>query len=230
MEMGAGIGSGMGKAMGEMAMATAPAPWTAAEAAALLAMWWIMMAGMMLPSAAAMVLTFATINRKRRERGEPYVATAVFVAGYLLAWGGYSAAATAAQWGLEQAALLSPMMVATSPLFGGALLVGAGVYQFTPLKHACLNHCRSPFAFLLNRWRDGTGGALAMGVENGLYCLGCCWVAMALLFVFGVMNLLWVAALTALVLVEKTVPGGERLARIAGAAMVAAGLTMAVGA
>lgn len=213
-------------AMGNMATAMAPKPWTAADAVFMLVMWWVMMAGMMLPSALPMILTFATVNRRKRERGQAHVATSTFVAGYLVAWGAYSAAATAAQWGLEQAALLSPMMMSTSPVFGGLLLIVAGIYQFTPLKHACLRHCRSPFDFILNRWRDGPGGALAMGVEHGLYCLGCCWVAMALLFVFGVMNLLWIAALAILVLLEKAVPGGPWIARAGGAAMVAVGAAL----
>jgi predicted metal-binding membrane protein len=118
------------------------------------------------------------------------------------------------------------MMASTSPVFGGGLLIAAGLYQFTPLKHACLRHCRSPVDFVLNRWRDGTAGALRMGVEHGLYCLGCCWVAMALLFVFGVMNLLWIAALAILVLLEKAVPGGPRIARGAGVLMVVGGAWM----
>lgn len=209
-----------------MAMAMAPAIWTPAYAALMLVMWVVMMAGMMLPSALPMILTFATIGRRRRERGQPHVAISVFVAGYLIAWGAFSVAATAAQWGLEQASLLSPMMGAGSPVFGGLLLIAAGVYQFTPLKHACLRHCRSPVDFVLNRWRDGAGGALRMGMEHGLYCLGCCWVAMALLFVFGVMNLLWIAALAILVLLEKAVPGGHRIAQAFGILMVAGGAWM----
>jgi len=206
-----------------MAMSAAPAPWSAAEAGLMFVMWWVMMAGMMLPGVAPMVLTFATINRRKRARGQPYVPTAVFAAGYLLALGGFSLLATIAQWWLEQAALLSPMMRTGTPLLGGLLFVAAGVYQFTPLKRACLRHCRSPFAFIVNHWRDGTRGALVMGLGHGLYCLGCCWVVMALLFVGGVMNLLWVAALTAFVLLEKLLPGGERVARAGGALMLAFG-------
>lgn len=220
-EMSGGMGSGMA-----MAMSMGPAVWTTVYAVLMLAMWVVMMAGMMLPSALPMILTFATIGRRRRDRGQPHVATAVFVGGYLIAWGGFSVAAVAAQWGLEQAALLSPMMVSTSPVFGGLLLIAAGIYQLTPLKHACLRHCRSPVDFVLNRWRDGAAGALRMGAEHGLYCLGCCWVAMALLFVFGVMNLLWIAALAILVLMEKVVPGGHRIAQGAGIFMVAGGVWM----
>jgi predicted metal-binding membrane protein len=195
---------------------------------AMLVMWWVMMAAMMLPSATQMILVFATVNRKRRARGAGHVGTAVFGAGYLIAWGGFSLLATVAQWGLEQMALLTPMMTTGSPVFGGLLLIAAGIYQFTPLKHACLHHCRSPFDFVINRWREGRGGAVSMGLEHGLFCLGCCWMTMALLFVFGVMNLLWIAALSVLVLVEKAVPGGVWFARAGGLAMVAAGLVLLV--
>lgn len=206
-----------------------PRPWSSVDAVAMLVMWWVMMVGMMLPSATPMLLTVSAVNRKRRERGRPAVGTVVFAAGYLLAWGGYGVAATTAQWGLERAALLSPMMAGTSPVFGGLLLIAAGVYQFTPLKHACLAHCRSPLSFIINRWRDGAGGALRMGLEHGGYCLGCCWALMALLFVFGVMNLLWVAGLTVIVLLEKAAPGGEAIARMGGLAMLGAGIAMLAG-
>jgi predicted metal-binding membrane protein len=189
-------------------------------------MWWVMMIGMMLPSALPMTLTFATVNRRRRELGTPYVPTAVFVAGYVLAWGAFSMAASALQWGLERAALMTPMMHTSSPLLGGLLFVAAGLYQLTPLKHACLRRCRSPLAFVLERWHDGTAGALRMGAEHGGYCLGCCALLMALLFVGGVMNLLWVAAIAAWVLVEKILPAGEALARGAGVAAMALGTWM----
>jgi predicted metal-binding membrane protein len=179
-------------------------------------MWWAMMIGMMLPSALPMTLTFATVNRRRRELGTPYVRTAVFVAGYLLAWGVFSLVATAAQWALEHAALMSPMTRLSSPLVGGLVFVAAGLYQLTPVKHACLRRCRSPLAFVLERWHEGTAGALRMGAEHGAYCLGCCALLMALLFVGGVMNLLWAAAIAVWVLVEKLVPAGEVLARAAG--------------
>ena len=199
-------------------------PKDAADLLLLLAMWWIMMIGMMLPSAAPMILTFAAINRGRRTRGQPYTPTALFTAGYLLAWGGFSVAATLAQWALEQASLLAPMaMKTTSPLLGGLLFIAAGLYQWTPLKSACLTSCRSPFDFVVNHWREGAPGALRMGAEHGLYCLGCCWILMALLFAVGAMNLVWVAVLTAVVLVEKLLPGGEWIARIGGVLLIACG-------
>jgi predicted metal-binding membrane protein len=189
-------------------------------------MWWAMMIGMMLPSAAPMTLTFATVNRRRRELGTPWVPTAVFVAGYLLAWGAFSLAATAAQLALVHAKLMAPMMGLSSPLLGGLVFVAAGLYQLTPLKHACLRRCRSPLAFVLERWREGTAGALRMGVEHGAWCLGCCALLMTLLFVGGVMNLVWAAAIAAWVLVEKLLPRGEALARIAGVAAIAYGAWM----
>jgi predicted metal-binding membrane protein len=204
-------------------------PKGAADLLVLLAMWWIMMIGMMLPSAAPMILTFAAINRGRRARRQPYTPTALFASGYLLAWGGFSVAATLVQWALEQASLLSPMaMKTTSPLLGGLLFIAAGLYQVTPLKNACLSSCRSPFDFVVNHWRDGAGGALRMGFAHGLYCLGCCWILMALLFAVGAMNLIWVAALAIVVLVEKLFPGGAWIARIGGLLLIAWGVRLLI--
>jgi predicted metal-binding membrane protein len=202
------------------AMPDMPMPF---DAAWVFAMWWVMMIGMMLPSAAPMILTFATVQRRKRERDEPYVPTSLFVAAYLIVWGGFSLAATAAQWALQRSALLSSMLALAPPL-GGMVFIIAGIYQLTPLKYACLSHCRSPFAFLLNHWRDGWLGALRMGAGHGVYCLGCCWVLMALLFAVGVMNLLWVAGIAGFVLVEKLIPGGVWLGRIGGGAMAAFGV------
>lgn len=187
------------------------------------AMWWVMMLGMMLPSAAPMILTFATLNRHKRARGQAFVPTSVFTFGYLIAWGAFSLVATLAQWLLDRIALLSPMASITSPIVGGVLLVLAGLYQFTPLKQACLRNCRSPFAFVLNHWRDGRFGALRMGLEHGAWCLGCCWVLMALLFVVGVMNLLWVAGIAVFVFAEKLLPGGVWIGRVGGGVMLAFG-------
>jgi predicted metal-binding membrane protein len=206
--------------MPDMAMPFA-APWV-------FAMWWVMMLGMMLSSAAPMILMFEAVQRRRRERERPYVPTAMFVAGYLIVWGGFSVAATAAQWGLQQGAFLSPTLGLASSTLGGLLFILAAIYQFTPLKHACLRQCRSPFAFVLNHWRDGWDGALRMGAGHGLYCLGCCWVLMALLFAVGVMNLLWVAAIAAFVFAEKLLPGGVWVGRIGGVAMAAFGVSLLV--
>jgi predicted metal-binding membrane protein len=203
--------------------------WTPGYFALMLAMWWVMMVAMMLPSAAPLVLLFAAVNRKSRLGGRPYVPTGVFAAGYLVAWGGFSLLAVLGQWGLERLALLSPMMQTTSLYLGAALLVGAGVYQLTPLKQACLRHCRSPLAFIAHHWRQGSGGAFRMGLEHGLFCLGCCWVLMALLFYGGVMNLWWVAGLALYVLIEKLAPGGPRLGRHTGGLLILWGLWVLAG-
>ena len=198
--------------------------WTPATFALTLAMWWIMMLGMMVPSAAPMIVTFATMNRSKRARGQNFVPTAVFASGYLIAWGGFSLGATVTQWALDRLALLSPMLSTTSPILDGSLFILAGLYQFTPLKQACLRNCRSPFAFVLNHWQDGWAGALWMGMEHGAWCLGCCWVLMAILFVVGVMNLLWVAGLAVFVFAEKLLPGGVWIGRAGGVAILGIGV------
>jgi predicted metal-binding membrane protein len=200
--------------------------WPLADLVLLTVMWIVMMVAMMTPTAAPVVLLFAAVNRQRRANQRPYVPTGVFLAGYLIVWAAFSLLATAVQWALHSAALLSPAMTSTSPRFGGTLLIAAGVFQLTPWKHACLRHCRTPLDFILTQWRDGRTGALVMGLRHGLSCTGCCWLLMALLFVLGVMNLLWVAALTALVLLEKIVPRSRWITRGAGIAFVAWGLAL----
>ncbi len=213
---------------GDMGAMAQVAPWTALDAALMFVMWAVMMVGMMLPSAAPMILLYAAVCRKQRGRGHVFAPTGAFAAGYLVAWTLFSLAATALQWALEQAALVSPMMVSASAWLGGGLLIAAGVYQWTPLKHACLENCRSPVAFLSRIWRKGTGGAVAMGVHHGAYCVGCCLVLMALLFVGGVMNLLGVAAIAAFVLLEKIVPHGHLVSRASGAFLALAGVYVLV--
>jgi predicted metal-binding membrane protein len=214
---------GMGNMeMGSMSM-TGLHPWTPAHFGMMFSMWAIMMVGMMLPSATPTTLIYTAVARKASREGTPVAPVAAFVAGYLLMWTLFSFGATLAQWGLERAALLSPMMVSNSPALGGALLVGAGIYQLTPFKDACLEHCRSPAHFISGHWRPGTPGALRMGIEHGAYCLGCCWVLMGLLFFGGVMNLLWIAAITLFVLLEKVVPFGAGGGRWAGVGMVLVG-------
>ena len=204
------------------------APWTAADIALNLAIWWVMMPGMMLPSATPMILTFATVNRRKRERGQPFVPTMVFTAGYLVAWGLFGVFATLADWALERAALISPMTGRLTPMLGAVVVIAAGIYQLTPLKSVCLRHCRSPFDFVLNHWRDGASGALRMGLEHGLYCLGCCWLLMALMFAAGIMSLLWMAVIAVFVLLEKLLPAGTWLARAGGAAMLGFGVYLLV--
>ncbi|MCZ6482209.1 MAG: DUF2182 domain-containing protein [Alphaproteobacteria bacterium] len=225
--LAAGMVDGPG-AMGEAMANARPIPWTAGDFALMVMMWSVMMVGMMLPGATPMILLFAMINRKKREAGYPFVPTGAFALGYAGAWTAFSLFATILQWALHSAALLSPMLVSTSAVLAGALFIAAGTYQLTPLKHACLKNCRSPVHFIMTRWRSGAGGALRMGLEHGAYCVGCCWFLMGLLFVLGVMNLLWVAALTILVLVEKAAPHGEWTARISGVAMLAAGLYLLI--
>lgn len=204
---------------GSMAMMGLHA-WTPARFGMMFAMWAIMMVGMMLPSATPTTLVYTAVARKASREGAPVAPVALFVAGYLLMWTLFSLAATLAQWGLESAALLSPMMVSSSPALGGALLIGAGLYQLSPWKDACLEHCRSPAHFIAEQWRPGPAGALRMGVFHGGFCLGCCWVLMGLLFFGGVMNLLWIAAITLFVLLEKVAPFGAGGGRLAGVAMM----------
>jgi predicted metal-binding membrane protein len=201
-----------------------PEQWGATAVLLLFVMWAVMMVAMMLPSAAPMVLAFLGVNHRRQAAGRPFVPVGIFVAGYLAVWTAYSAVATLAQWGLHKAALLSPAMAATSPFLSGGLLIAAGIFQWTPLKHMCLKGCRSPLSFLMSEWRDGWPGAFIMGLRHGSYCVGCCWVLMALLFVAGVMNLLWVAVIAFFVMAEKTLPRGELLGHVTGAALVAAGV------
>lgn len=217
------LGAGMDmEAMDAMLMPVV-ASWSPSYFGVMLVMWAVMMAAMMLPSAAPMILLHATISRRRSAQGGSVVAPAFFTLGYVAIWTVFSLAATLLQWVLGGAALLSPMMATTSEWLAAALLVAAGIYQWTPLKQACLRHCRSPLDFVLSYWREGASGAFRMGVRHALSCLGCCWALMLLLFVGGVMNLAWIAGLAVFVLIEKTVPGGHWISRAAGVALVAWG-------
>lgn len=200
-----------------------PAVWTPSYAVIMFVMWWIMMVAMMLPSASPMILLFARIQRKEKDKGAPFISTSVFTAGYLVTWAVFSAIAAGAQWGFERVGLLSAMMASTSGLFAGVLLLAAGMYQLTPLKHACLRHCRSPLQFIMHHWRNGTSGAFRMGIDHGAFCLACCWFLMALLFVGGVMNLYWIVGLAVFVLLEKTIPAGHWLGSIMGIGLIAWG-------
>jgi predicted metal-binding membrane protein len=193
--------------------------WTAGDALLLFAMWVLMMIAMMLPSVAPTVLAFAEVNRKRREERSPYVSTGVFLAGYLAAWVAFSLVATLAQEALHAAALMSPAMMARSPILAGVLLVATGAFQWTPLKRACLSGCRSPLTFVLLHWRDGIPGALRLGLHHGLYCVGCCALLMTLLLVNGVMSFWWMVLLTVFVLVERLAPGHPWTGRVAGLAL-----------
>lgn len=195
------------------------AAWEPGHWLGVLAMWAVMMAAMMLPSALPMVRTFADLAARRGASGD----ARAFAAGYLAVWAAFSAAASIAQWLMQAAQWVDPMAVSTSAPLSAALLLIAGAYQFTPLKRLCLAGCRSPLGFMLGEWRPGARGAFVMGARHGWLCVGCCWALMALLFVGGAMNLAWVAALAVAVAVEKLAPGGERIARALGVLLIAAG-------
>jgi predicted metal-binding membrane protein len=199
-------------------------PWDVSYALMMFLMWSIMMVGMMLPSVTPAVLIYQGIARKAAREGSAITPTWVFTTGYLLVWILFSVIATAGQWALDSAALLSPMMITTSSTLGAILLISAGVYQWLPIKNACLRHCRSPIEFISTHWSTGNQGALMMGAQHGLYCLGCCWVLMSLLFLGGVMNLVWIAVITLFVLIEKLLPYGDVGGKIVGLAMVIVGV------
>ena len=207
-----------------LAQLTMPASlrWSAANVAAVLAMWALMMAAMMLPSALPKVQTFARLGSDAA--GTTSARTRAFVVAYLLVWCGFSGLASAAQWALQALGWVDPMIVSTSAWLSAALLLIAGAYQFSPLKRLCLAGCRTPLAFLLGEWRASVRGAFVMGLRHGSFCLGCCWALMALLFVGGAMNLAWVAALSVAVAIEKLAPHGERLAWALGVGLIGAGL------
>ncbi len=179
-------------------------------------MWAVMMIAMMTPSAAPMILLFAQVHRAREVERTPIPATLVFLSGNLVVWFAFSAVAALIQQALQATALLSPDVMRVTPILGALLLLFAGLYQLSPLKRTCLSRCRTPLGFLMTEWRDGTRGTLVMGMRHGIYCVGCCWLLMALLFVAGVMNVLWVALIAGLVLVEKAVPGGVWISRAVG--------------
>lgn len=199
------------------------AAWSGSTAVAVFVMWACMMFAMMLPSAAPMILAFDSLDRRDAEQGRATSRSLVFAGAYLLVWMGYSALAAGAQWGLQAGAMLTPMIVSSSGWLTAGLLILAGLYQLTPLKQACLRHCRTPLGFLMAEWRDGTRGALTMGLKHGLYCAGCCWALMLLLFVAGVMNPVWIVFLTVLVALEKWPRLPPWLTRASGAALVFAG-------
>jgi len=214
---------GMADMPGMEMMTPAPAPWTATQFVLVFLMWAIMMVAMMLPSAAPMVLTYVAVARQAQTT--PFASAAWFVAGYLIAWAAFSLVATLAQHGLQQALLLTPMLALESRRLVGGLLILAGVYQWTPLKNACLAQCRAPLAFVQNHggFQPQALRSLRLGLLHGVYCIGCCWLVMLLLFAGGVMNLVWVAVLAVVVLGEKVVPGNLILSRGLGAIAMAGG-------
>lgn len=204
-------------------------PWGAIEFVLMFVMWTVMMVAMMVPTAAPMILVFATVSRRRQEQQRPFVPTGMFLAGYVVIWSGFSLLATLGNWGLHMGGLLSSMMGRATPVVGGLLLIAAGIFQWSRLKYVCLAHCRSPIGFLMSEWQEGAKGALSMGLRHGMFCLGCCWLLMTLLFVLGVMNLLWIAALAVFVLIEKVAPAGHWVGRFTGLLLVLWGAWIIVG-
>jgi predicted metal-binding membrane protein len=230
---GAGMGisaAGMTRAIygdhSAMAGMWMPASWSVAYALLMFAMWWVMMIAMMLPSAAPVILLAARVNRTAPAHAPPFGSSAGFALGYLLAWGVFSAATTALQWALERAGLLSAMTLsASSRTFAIALLLAAAAWQLSPLKATCLTHCRAPFEWVMAaRGRS----ALATGLRHGSWCVGCCWLLMALLFVGGVMNLFWIAGLSALVLAEKLLPPARAVSRASAAMLTLFALVLVI--
>ena len=199
--------------------------WGPIDVALVFAMWSIMMVAMMLPSAAPTILLFAAVRRQAAQ-SRAFADVAVFVAGYIATWTAFSLLATLMQWGLLEARLVSPMMVAASPVLGGTLLLAAGVFQLTPFKETCLSQCRDPAAFTASHWRKGTNGAFTMGIRHGLDCVGCCWLLMLLLFVLGVMNLIWIALLSIFILIEKVLPNPRWFRTLAGCAFIGWGIAL----
>jgi predicted metal-binding membrane protein len=200
--------------------------WTMVDFALLFLMWLIMMIAMMTPAVAPLILIFAMVNRQRKQQNRPFVNTAYLVTGYFLVWVAFSLAATSLQWLLQQISLLNPEMKTTNKIFGSVILIAAGIFQFTPLKHTCLQNCRTPLDFVHRHWREGKKGALRMGIQNGFYCLGCCWMLMVLLFVAGIMNLLWVAIIALFVLVEKISFQMKWISYVAGLVLIVYGVLL----
>lgn len=201
-------------------MSMAPMVWTPGYAMLVFLMWWIMMVAMMLPSASPVILLFANVSRRQQALGKPFVPAFFFLTGYIVVWGLFSLIATGAQWGLQASGRISMMAGSGSYLLSATILIAAGLWQLTPLKQACLRHCRSPLHFIAHGFRPGVWGALRMGAEHGVFCLGCCWFLMGLLFYGGVMNIFWIAGLAIYVLIEKVAPHGLWIGRIAGVVLL----------
>lgn len=197
--------------------------WSWTDFVLLFLMWFVMMIAMMTPSVAPLVLIFTSISRKRQLQQNPFVSSGYLLSGYFLVWAAFSLFATVLQWLLQRVSLLNPEMITTSRILGGIIFILAGVFQFTPLKNTCLNTCRSPMGFIHQYWKDGKSGALQMGIQNGIYCLGCCWILMILLFVSGIMNILWIAIISLFVLIEKLV-SARVISAIAGISLIAYGI------
>ena len=224
--------AGAGTGMSTVAMSTWQFPppvydsmgqgnWSPAYWGIMLLMWWVMMIAMMVPSAAPMILLYARVCRRHQPEQRSVIPTAYFLLGYVIAWLVFSVVATLLQWCLEQAGLVHSMMMwSSSYLLSAGFLLAAGIYQLSPLKAVCLQHCRSPAGYLSANWRKGLSGALQMGLRHGIFCVGCCWFLMLLLFVGGIMNLVWIAGLAIFVLLEKMLPHATWIARGSGLFML----------
>ncbi|MDQ3683831.1 MAG: DUF2182 domain-containing protein, partial [Bacteroidota bacterium] len=198
--------------------------WTSTDFILMFLMWLVMMIAMMTPSVAPLILLFTKVNRQRKNQQSPFVNTSYLFMGYFMVWGGFSLAATLLQWLLQQVSWLNPDMIITNKIFGSIILIAAGVFQFTPLKQTCLDFCKSPLEFIYKHWKEGKKGAIKMGIQNGIYCVGCCWVLMVLLFVSGVMNILWVALIALFVLIEKVSAKSKWISFSAGALLIIYGV------
>ncbi len=220
----------MAKPIGSAMQMGVQPDWTPVYFLLIVLMWWVMMIAMMTPSAAPTLLLYVALKRQGTDSAKTSFLGLEFLAGYLLIWGGFSVAAALMQWALGSVGLVSgSMMTISSKTLAGFVFVLAGLYQLSNVKTACLTHCRSPTQFLVEHNRSGTFGALAMGAHHGLYCLGCCWAVMALLFVGGIMNLYWIAGLAVFVIIEKMFPFGELLAKGTGAILILVGGWMFLG-
>jgi predicted metal-binding membrane protein len=198
--------------------------WTSTDFILLFLMWLVMMIAMMIPSVAPLVLIFAMVNRQKKAQQNPYVPGSYLLAGYLATWAAFSLLATVLQWALQQISWLNPMMIITNKILGSVILIATGLFQFTSLKQKCLHYCQTPIDFIHRKWKDGRSGAFKMGVQNGLHCLGCCWLLMVLLFVSGIMNLLWIALISFFVLLEKLIPNSKWISYLAGVGLVIYGV------
>jgi predicted metal-binding membrane protein len=190
----------------------------------LFTMWTVMQIAMMSPTAVPMILMHAKVERSRHPEQSPVIATTLFFLGYIIVWVVFSAVFAIIQMVLQSSALLSPQMSSANPWLAGGILIAAGLFQFSKLKEVCLNECRSPVTYFMLEWREGNTGALLMGLKHGVHCVGCCWVLMALLFVAGVMNLLWMSLITVFVLIEKVMPKGDIFGRVGGVGMLIWGI------
>lgn len=215
--------SAVGEPTESFGMPSVGKSWSARDFMLVLIMWMMMMIAMMLPTAAPMILTYGDILHSRRSGENGFFPLSIFIAGYLCIWGAYSIAAVIGQYWMLKFDLISEMMVGANPVVNGVMLILAGFYQWSWLKNACLTHCRSPLQFFLTSWQAGKVGALKMGIKHGAYCVGCCWALMVLMFFFGLMNLLWIVALSVIMLAEKVMPGGELFSRIVGLLLCAWG-------